>query len=37
MWAVMCVLLDAGWFPLHPANLKQTGWKGFHWSFTVLE
>ena len=32
--AVMCVLLDTGWFPLHPTNWKQAGGEGFHWFFT---
>ena len=32
--AVMCVLLDAGWFPLHPTNWKQSGGEGVFWSFT---
>ena len=35
MRAVMCVLFDAGWFPLHPTNWKQAGREGFYWSFTV--
>ena len=32
--AVMCVLFDAGWFPLHPTNGKQAGRDGVYWSFT---
>ena len=32
--AVMCVLFDAGWFPLHPTNWKQAGGEGVYWSFT---
>ena len=34
MRAVMCVLFDAGWFPLHPTNWKQAGGEGVFWSFT---
>ena len=32
--AVMCVLLEAGWFPLHPTNWKQArASEGVYWSF----
>ena len=34
MRAVMYVFFDAGWFPLHPTNLKQAGGEGVCWSFT---
>ena len=34
MRAFLCVLFDAGWFPLHPTNWKQAGCEGDYWSFT---
>ena len=32
--AVMCVFLDAGWFPLHPTSWERAGGEGVCWSFT---
>ena len=35
--AVLCVLFEAGWFPLHPSTWKQAGDVGVCWSCTDAE
>ena len=36
MRAVMCVLFDAGWFPLHPTNWTHAGGEGVYWFFAFV-